>query len=136
MKKVVTLSYTVIFIYLFVFFETCFFCTNGTKYLESRNLSPQKRDKNKLCRHTTNPPSPHVDKHEQFSNPPSPLTCYIVYGWPPRQTSYSKYLMTHNQYFWRHDEIMLVKKDTVVFLKSATDFLKIIVKFLVVAEMK
>ena len=34
------------------------------------------------------------------------------------------------------EEIMLVKKDTVVFLKSPTDFLKIIVKFLVVAEMK
>ena len=90
MKKVVTLSYTVIFIYLFVFFETCFFCTNGTKYLESRNLSPQKRDKNKLCRHTTNPPPPHVDKHEQFSNPPSPLNLLHSLWMTPKLTWPSK----------------------------------------------
>ena len=38
----------------------------------SQKLSPKKRDKNKLRRHITDPPSPHVDKHEQFSNPPPP----------------------------------------------------------------
>ena len=51
---------------------------------------PWKKDKNKLCRHTMNPPPPHVDKHEHFSNPPSPLTCYIVYGWPLTQNDNAK----------------------------------------------
>ena len=74
---------------MFRFFETCFFCANGTKYLESWNLPP-KKDKNKLCRHTTNPPPPHVDKHEQFSNPPSPLNLLHSLWMTPCEKSRTK----------------------------------------------
>ena len=30
-----------------------------------------------------NPPSPYIDKHEHFANPPSPLSGYVVCEWPP-----------------------------------------------------
>ena len=43
----------------------------------------QKRDKNKLRRHITDPPPPHVDKHEQFSNPPSPPNLLHSLWMPP-----------------------------------------------------
>ena len=51
----------------------------------SQKLSPKKGTKiSYVDILQTPPPPPHVDKHEQFSNPPSPQTCYIVYGCPLR----------------------------------------------------
>ena len=50
-------------------------------YLQ-KSLS-QKSDKNKLHRHITDTPLPHVDNHEQFSKPPLPPNLLHSLWMPP-----------------------------------------------------